>query len=214
VIELIKMDQLDAFLNLYISRYSDYATVLLRFPDYYEYNDICFDTADTLFNVMAGNLLSPNVHYTEILPYLLQNTVIEGSVDTSNQCHGFVLIPVSQNKVYVVQSLGGIYSAFIKTFTVDALMIELTKLENGDTMELFDFVDVDAKDIDVTYKVAIRKNITIDLLPDLNKDEKLKELRKEYILHMENYRKGYVRSLGLLLGRKSDAKSAIVKMSM
>lgn len=211
---------LATFLAKYITYYADYTTQAEG-----EYCDICFATAETLYDILKEDELAKDISTEKMHPYLyrglLEDLVILGSFDSTSQSHAFVLIPF-EGCIFVVQSLGGLYAAFVRVFSTKKL-IKLTKLaREGETSELFEFQDTQAEEINVSYSIARRKSVTVDLLPP-RRIEWLRDMRREYLSYLSP--KYSMRSLegpppyfgtgnveGVVLYRRPDARDALEYM--
>lgn len=178
-------DDVYDFLRTYEKFYSDYATIYNNL-DFYE--DICFSTASTLFNILAKD--SDNIRNISI-DQLIQNLIykkMEGSVILCNfegryQCHSFVIIPLGNN-VIITQSFGALYAAYSDIYSItDFVELIETAFTDVSSMEkLFGFsVSGDKYQWD-DVKVASRKKMHVDILPNRNVHKnKLNELRSDYL---------------------------------
>lgn len=202
------------FLEQYLANYSDYTTLENIKKGDAEYADICISTADFLYDLLKEGSEETIGNPEELLPFLEKKTIIMGGFDTTNQCHWIAMIPYN-GKVFVIQSLGGIYGAYYETWRPEELIEELKKISKGKTMGLFHFVDTIGKDSKVTFYVSKRKSISKDLLPSFRPyQRKINKLREKHLKNFEEIDNELLEKLGLELDRPADAYLRISQMSI
>lgn len=175
--------KIERFLNKYCQRFRDYDTAADAI--YYhklltEYIDICFATADFLFNTIQKGRINPNKEIDQLAHYLKRETIIRVDYDSNSQCHSLILIPVD-SKSYVVQSVGRMIDANWKLMDNAKIIASIRDLYNGVHEAFFGYQDdgnPPLSSISVSFKVAKRKKISEHLLPDLSPyEKKLRKLR-------------------------------------
>lgn len=179
-------ENIEDFLNLYCARFRDYDTVGEAI--YYnrpmcQYNDICFATADFLFQTIKKEKVKSVKKINKLSHYLSQETVIQVDYDSSSQSHSFILIPFGE-KAYMVQSVGRMVEANWKLMNNSDIIKSINALFDGIHEVFFGYQDdgdLLLGSISVVFCVSKRKHINAKLLPDLSPyKEQLDELRSEF----------------------------------
>ncbi len=206
-------DKFVAFLEQYLANYSDYTTSMEIERGASEYSDVCFGTADYLYNLAKTGEEKKIANVEDLLPFLKEKTIIMGNFDTTNQCHSIIMIPYN-DRIFVIQSLGGIYGAYYETWYPEELVKELKKVAKGKTMRLFHFVDVIGENPTITFLVAKRKTLSKNLLPSLQVNKKkLDKFREAYLENLEVVDDELLEKLGLKINKPPDAYLKISQMS-
>jgi hypothetical protein len=224
-----------SFISKYVYYYSDYTTITsfgsLNFID--EYIDICFATGDSLLGLLSDEKPQTMTRLDKSLLY--DKVIIYGELTSQSQCHGWAMIPYN-GCVVIIQSLGGLYAAYVTVMTIDDLYTELENITLGvsTTKNLFFFEDERSINPTFTYQVARRKNLNVKLLPKRSlsnlKKQRIKYMKHHYIMENgekiklnptpENLKKWnthpphilYDIPYGMTLYRKPDAIESIIRM--
>lgn len=163
---------IEAFLIKYCKKFRDYDTVaeaIFYNKRLTEYNDICFATADFLYQTIKSDPIESFDEIDRLQKYLSMKTVIRVNYDSNSQCHSFIFIPVG-DKSYVVQSVGRMIDANWKIMDNSKIIECIRQLYNGDHADFFGYQDdgnLDLSSISVDFEVSKRKFIHEGLLPDL-----------------------------------------------
>jgi hypothetical protein len=181
-----KRHQIEKFLNKYCKRFRDYdtagGTIFYKKP-LTEYIDICFATADFLYQTIKSDCIGLFNDRDNLEKYLSMDTVICVHYDSNSQCHSFILIPFGE-QCYMVQSVGRMIDASWKIMENSQIMESIRQLYSGVHADFFGYQDdgkLSLPSITVKFEVSKRKLINADLLPDLAPYEvSLHELRLKF----------------------------------
>ena len=151
---------LTSFLNKYTKRYRDYELVDMILNGNYgippdvdrmkEDCPVCFDTASFVSKYLSNEKIKDvNIKSTKqvfnILPYLKHKYYLDCEFDARQQSHGFGIIPMGNNKNYIVQSMDGLLAAHYEVLTDNELINRLIRFVLGDMNTLTHTIDLNVK---------------------------------------------------------------------
>ena len=166
---------IEAFLNRYCKRFRDFDTAadaIFYNKPLREYIDICFATANFLYQTIKSDSIESFNEFSNLEKYLSMETVIRVNYDSDSQCHSFILIPVG-DKSYTVQSVGRMINANWKIMDNSKIMESIRQLYNGVHADFFGYQDdgdLSLPSISVNFEVSMRKFINEDLLEEEEKE--------------------------------------------
>lgn len=178
-------DDVNIFLDSFEQFYADYATIDDNFQ---QYLDVCHTTATALFNILAvDSTNATEITFTHLVQSLIHKkmeaNVIICEFGGTYQTHSFVIIPRGDHTI-ITQSFGGLYAAYSRIYnTTEFVELIESLFTNAASMEkLFSFNVPDDKFQWDQIKVAPRKKMHVDILPDRNLYKNiLDKLRSEYL---------------------------------
>jgi hypothetical protein len=179
------MDQLGLFIDLFVERYSDLATIHNggeQYTDSEESMTMCLykllwrKDVTTVSYSLSDDKRYIDAEFSILKAFLSKNVIIKGKYDT----HSFVLIPFAAKKVMIIQNLEGVYGAFAAEYDINNMISLLYDLHKGFMNDLFMFSirRPVINDIGVKYDIAWRSNADLTKIHALLKSEKGQQIAK------------------------------------
>jgi len=178
-----------AFFHEFLNDYDLYSTIVTKMG---EWQDICFSTAESLFAILSDS--KPVERNLKELNTFLNDTktVLHFECDGEFESHGFVVYPVKNNHILLIQSAGEIMRANMRLLKVDDFV------NNTNGLFLFGYTQKDNKIDSISFKTSTRKNVSLELLIEylkLNSKsiKKLKKLLETHYSELDSFDFGFAK---------------------
>jgi hypothetical protein len=135
----LSQEEID-FFNTFLLDFDIFSSIIEGDYGQIGWSDICFDTAKSLFQILSVSDVTDaeKVYFdseneeVEELDITDINDVFLFEVDGSQEGHAFVIYPVSNEAVFIIQSAGGIMTANMRLLPLDYFLANLKSLTSDD----------------------------------------------------------------------------------
>lgn len=191
-LNILNENELQFFIE-FMKNYDIYSSVseLLDFPERVCWHDICFSTAQTVFDILKNGEPKKIKINTDTIPTLKKllkdkTKVLHFDIDGNIECHGFTVYPLKNNKILLIQSVGDIMVANFRILDVDTF---IKNLYDGSFLFGYTHEGNRVENISVEYSKRKSPNTVLlnNILQQLS-EEQIEQLRKSFERHFRSRR--------------------------
>ena len=191
----MEIPTVEEFLINYEKRFSDYASYIMSIKELkrlnkntneIDYHDICFSTAEALYDILSNKCIIKNGKIEDIINNINDKIVIYIKyMMSSGESHALCIFTLPEiDEVVVVQSIGGIYKASHEYFDKNLFKTIINNFSDNDD-PITHLGNSHPKEI-TSINISKCKDININLLPKFTVEEE-KYLKFERYYWLLNY---------------------------